>query len=269
VKVAAVQLACGPDRDANLSSASRLIDEAAKAGAALVVLPELFASLGSGRSMRAGAEPADGPTIEWARGLARRHAIWLAAGSFVERDGDRLFNTAPLLAPSGEVVAMYRKVHLFDVAVDGAGTHESDVFAAGDDVVVATTEACTLGLSTCYDLRFPELFRILALRGATVISMPSAFTAATGPAHWEVLTRARAIENQVFVVAPDQCGSSPDGIARHGHSLVVDPWGRVLAEAGDGEEVLVVDLDLDELARVRRVIPSLANRRPSAYPWPD
>lgn len=271
MRVAAVQMQCSPDGDSDRTRAAGLVEQAADQDATFVVLPELFASLGTGRAMRGAAESLEGPTVTWARDLAHDHAIWLLAGSFVERDGDDLYNTAPLISPEGELVAWYRKIHLFDVEVEGAGTHESDVFRGGDVVVTHRVGATgslgstVLGLATCYDLRFPELFHALATRGVQVVAMPSAFTDATGRPHWEPLVRARAIENQLFVIAADQCGTSPDGIPRHGHSLVVDPWGRVLADAGDDEGVVVVDLDLDEVARTRRAIPNLANRRPQVY----
>jgi predicted amidohydrolase len=269
MRVAAVQMVCRSDREANLARATDLVAQAVRAGATFVALPELFASLGTGTAMRAGAEPLDGPTVRWAVEQAERSRIWLLAGSFVERDRELLYNTSTLIAPTGGVVARYRKIHLFDVEVEGAGTHESAVFAAGTDVVSADVDSVAVGLTTCYDLRFPELFRILALRGTRMIVMPSAFTAATGQPHWEPLVRARAIENQVFVVAPDQCGASADGIARHGHSLIVDPWGRVIGDGGSDEGLVVVDIDLGEVDRARRSIPSLANRRPDRYVWPD
>jgi predicted amidohydrolase len=191
--------------------------------------------------------------------------VWLAAGSFVELQGAERFNTAPLVDPEGRLRATYRKVHLFDVEVPGAGVHESDVFTPGAEVVTATLGTVTAGLATCYDLRFPELFRALTLRGAQLLSVPSAFTAATGPPHWEPLVRARAIENQVFVVAPDQCGTSPDGVARHGHSMIVGPWGEVLAEQAEGEGAVLADLDLGAVERARQAVPSLRNRRPQVY----
>jgi predicted amidohydrolase len=259
---------CRSGRDANLARAGDLIEQATAADATFVVLPELFASLGSGRAMRANAEPRDGPTVSWAIDQAQRNGVWLLAGSFVERDGARLYNTSVLVNPKGEPTSWYRKIHLFDVEVEGAGTHESDVFSAGDEVVSSVVDEVPVGLTTCYDLRFPEVFRLLALRGVRMIVMPSAFTAATGEPHWEPLLRARAIENQVFVVAPDQCGTSSDRIARHGHSMVVDPWGRVLGEGGSDETVVVVDVELDAVDRARRAIPSLANRRPDTYVWP-
>ncbi len=268
MRVAAVQIESTSDRERNHRVAAELIGQAAAAGARLVALPELFGFLGSGRDLRAGAEPLEGPTVAWAADLARLHGIWVLAGSFVERAGDDLFNTSCLVAPTGELTAHYRKVHLFDVDIEGAGTHESDLYTPGDELVTTTVDDLVVGLSVCYDLRSPELYRILTLLGASLLTVPSAFTAQTGRDHWELLLRARAVENQVFVLAPDQCGTSADGIARHGHSLIVDPWGRVLADAGDVEGVAVADLDLDELGRVRRVLPSVANRRPSAYRWP-
>ena len=271
MRVAAIQLHCSADHDDNLARAAALVGEAAGQGAELVVLPELFASLGRTAAMRAAAEPLDGPTTARAAALARRHQISIVAGSFVERDGDQLFNTSCLIGPTGGLLADYRKVHLFDVDVEGAISRESDTFSAGEDAVVATLpDGTRLGLTICYDLRFPELFRIEALRGAQMIAVPSAFTAATGADHWELLVRARAVENQVAVIAAAQWGTSPDGVRRHGHALIVDAWGTVLAEApGDGDVVVIADLDPDATGMVRRRLPSLANRRPQAYHWPD
>ena len=276
MRVAAVQMHCSADRADNLARAAALIGAAAAQGAELIVLPELFASLGRMAAMRAAAEPLEGPTLAWASALARQHPCSILAGSFVERDGDELFNTSCLLDPDGELVAHYRKVHLFDIDVEGATSRESDTFSAGDDAVVAvlpgdsTHGGTTLGLTICYDLRFPELFRIEALRGATIIAAPSAFTAATGTDHWELLVRARALENQLAIIAGAQWGTSPDGVDRHGHALIVDARGTVLAEApGEGDVVIAADLDLDAIAALRRRLPSLANRRPDAYRWPD
>lgn len=263
---------CGKDRDDDLGRAAGLVAEAAGEGATLVVLPELFAALGRDAAMRAAAEPLHGPTLAWASTQARTHRVHLVAGSFVERDGDRLFNTSCLVGPDGGLVASYRKVHLFDVGVPGAETRESDTFSPGPGPVVAPLGAGGpgLGLTVCYDLRFPELFRIEALLGAALVTVPAAFTRATGEPHWELLLRARAVEDQVGVVAAAQWGVSPDGIVRHGHALVVDPWGRVLADAGpEGDGVAVAELDLDEADAMRARLPSLANRQPGAYPWPD
>jgi deaminated glutathione amidase len=269
VRVAAVQMCCGPEPDANLTRAAELVTEAAHRDARLVVLPELFAHLGTGTAMRAAAEPIDGPTTAWAAALATRLGVHLDLTLLEAGDGGGVHNTQVVVDPTGTVTARYRKIHLFDVDVPGAGLHESDVLTAGDEIVTVDVHGLIVGLSTCYDLRFPELYRILTLRGARVLLVPSAFTAATGPHHWEPLLRARAIESQAFVVAPDQCGTSPDGTARHGHSLIIDPWGRVVTEAGTEETVLVADLDDDEVSATRAAVPSLANRRPSAYRWPD
>jgi deaminated glutathione amidase len=268
MRVAAVQLESTSDKDRNRATAERLISEAVEGGARLVALPELFGFLGRGRDLREVAEPLRGPTCTWAADLAGRHDIWLLAGSFVERDGDDLYNTSCLLAPTGELVASYRKIHLFDVDVPGAGAHESDLYTAGLDLATANVDGVGLGLSVCYDLRFPELYRILTINGASMLAVPSAFTAETGRHHWELLVRARAVENQAYVIAADQCGTSADGVARHGHSLIVDPWGTVLADAGEGEGLAIADVDPEEVTRVRAVLPSLANRRPLAYRWP-
>jgi len=271
MRVAAIQMHCSADRADNLTRAAALVADAADQHAELIVLPELFASLGRNSDMRAAAEMLDGPTVAWASALAREHHCSIVAGSFIERENDELFNTSVLLNPDGAIVAHYRKVHLFDVDVEGATSRESDTFSAGDDAVVATlTDGTRLGLSICYDLRFPELFRIEALRGAQLIAAPSAFTAATGADHWELLVRARALENQVAVIAAAQWGTSPDGVRRHGHALIVDAWGTVLTEApGEGDVVITADIDLTTNEQVRKRLPSLANRRPDAYRWPD
>jgi predicted amidohydrolase len=267
MRVAAVQLNSGPDRGRNLAAAGRLVAAAAADGARLVVLPETFNCLGPPEVLRAGAEPFDGPTLAWAKGEARRHRLWLAAGSFLERVANqpRCFNTACLLSPEGEVAAAYRKVHLFDCELPGAALRESDVMCPGGEVVTAQAEGLPLGLAICYDLRFPELFRALAVRGARAVAFPSAFTARTGPDHWEVLLRARAIENQVFVIAADQCGESGPGLRWHGHSMIVDAWGGVLAEVADGEGYVVADLNLAAQAAIRERMPCLRHRRPDVY----
>jgi predicted amidohydrolase len=267
MRVAALQMTSRDDPTANRATAARLVEHAASRGADLVVLPEMFNNLGSGRMLRAGAEPLEGPTASFASQAAAAAGVWLLAGSFIEAaaDGNR-YNTSLLVSPTGEVVQSYRKIHLFDVTVPGAEFHESDVISPGTRTAVADLEGFgRLGFSICYDLRFPELYRRLALDGAQIVVVPAAFTARTGPPHWEVLLRARAIENQVFVVAAGQTGASDDKLAWHGHSMVVDPWGTVVAQAGDGEHVVLADIDLDELRQVRAVLPSLANRQPSTY----
>jgi predicted amidohydrolase len=274
MRVAAIQCTASADRPRNLAAARKLVTAAAAEGAELVVLPELFSLYGNAATLRAGAEPLDGPTPTWAAEVAAEQGIWLVAGSFVEGVGrSRNHNTSLLVAPDGTVVALYRKLHLFDVDVPGAVVHESDAVSPGDDIVSATVTLddggpLPIGLTICYDLRFPELFRALTLDGALVIVVPSAFAAATGPAHWETLVRARAIENQVFVVAADQVGIlSPDYTA-HGHSMIVGPWGTVMAEAPDGPGYVVADLDLAAQQEIRSLLPSLAHRRPDAYGHP-
>jgi predicted amidohydrolase len=219
--------------------------------------------------VRAGAEPLDGPAIGWARGVARELGIDLLAGSIAERrEGEegRTANTSVHVGPDGAVRATYRKVHLFDVTVGGREYRESDAVAPGEEAVLTTlADGTVMGLSVCYDLRFPELYRVLAVGGAQVLAVPSAFTVPTTRDHWEVLLRARAIEDQAFVVAANQIGEHADGLRSGGRSAIVDPWGVVLAVAPDRECHVVADLDLAALDRVRRELPSLANRRPDAY----
>ena len=272
MRVAAVQLNSTNDKDRNLETARRLVREAAAAGAELVALPEKWNLLAPPAELEAGAEELDGGvSTEAARGWAREHGIHVLAGSIGERvaGADRLFNTSALIDPSGGLIAVYRKIHMFDVEVGGVTYRESEAEQPGDEIVTAAAGAVEVGLSVCYDLRFPELYRILAVRGARLITVPSAFTLATGRDHWEVLLRARAIENQAFVLAPNQVGEAPPHYVSYGRSMIVDPWGVVLAQAADREGVIVADLDLERQAAIRESLPSLANRRPEAYRWPD
>lgn len=278
VLVAVIQMSSGSDKAANLAVATELVEEAAGRGSRLVVLPEMFNNLGGSSVLRAGAEPFDGPTSRFAKGQASRLGIWILAGSFIELDTDgSRRNTSVLASPAGEIVAVYRKVHLFDVSVPGAEFRESDVTRPGDELVVADVDGVgAVGFSLCYDIRFPEQCRILALRGAKVMAVPAAFTAKTGPAHWELLLRARAVENQVWVVAAGQHGvtstergeGSRSSLAWHGHSMIVDPWGTVVAQASDGDAVVVAEIDQAYTEHVRDILPSLAHRRPTVYDWP-
>ena len=271
MRAAAVQLNATPDLDRNLERADRYTRAAAADGAQLVVLPEKWSALGRGEALLAGAQPLDGPAITWARAVARELGIDLVAGSISERvEGDeRLRNTSVHVGPDGEIRATYRKVHLFDVVVEGTVYRESEHEQHGDELVVsATAGGVELGLSICYDLRFPELYRILAVDGARIFSVPAAFTVPTTRDHWEILLRARAIEDQAFVVAANQIGEHEVGLRSGGRSMIVDPWGLVLALAPDREGHIVADLDLEAQARIRRELPALANRRPSAYRWP-
>jgi deaminated glutathione amidase len=272
VRVAAVQLTSTTDRDRNLAAADRLTRAAAAAGAELVVLPEKWAVLGTPEETAAGAEPLDGPTLSWARDTARELGIDLVAGSIAERvEGrEKGSNTSVHIGPDGEDHAVYRKIHMFDVEVGGRTYRESEHEQAGDEVVLSeTANGVELGLTVCYDLRFPELYRILAIRGARVITVSAAFTLTTTRDHWEVLLRARAIEDQAFVIAANQVGEHAKGYRSGGRSMIVDPWGVVLAQAQDAETFITAELDLDRQAEIRRTLPSLANRRPGAYTWPQ
>ena len=272
MRVAAVQLTSTADFEENLERADRLTRAAAADGAQLVVLPEKWSALGRGEALVAGAQPIDGPAIAWACDAARELGIELVAGSFTERvaGAERLRNTSVHVGPDGELRATYRKIHMFDVVVDGVVYHESEHEEPGEDLVVsATDDGLEIGLSVCYDVRFPELYRILAIRGARVFTVPAAFTVPTTRDHWEILLRARAIEDQAFVIAANQIGEHAPGLRSGGRSMIVDPWGIVLAHAPDRECHIVADLDLEAQERIRRDLPALANRRPSAYSWPS
>ena len=236
---------------------------AAADGAQLVVLPEKWPLLATAREVAEGAEPLDGPALTWARSVAAELRIDLVAGSIAERGDAKGRNASVHVGPDGNDRAIYRKLHMFDVTVGGRAYRESEHEEAGDEVVVSTVgDGVGLGLSICYDLRFPELYRELAVRGAKVVAVPAAFTLATTRVHWEVLLRARAIEDQCFVVAANQYGEHAPQMRSGGRSMIVDPWGTVLASAGEDEEAVVVaDLDLDRLEEIRRDLPSLANRR--------
>lgn len=267
LSVALVQLDARDDVGANIAAAVALADEAAAAGARLVALPEYLQFRGTDDGFRASARPIPGPHTEPFAEVARRRGVWILIGSTAEVSGDpgRPYNTSALIAPDGSVAATYRKVHLFDVDIDqGPADTESARVTPGDRLVCADIDGARLGLSVCYDLRFPELYRSLALAGAGILTVPSAFTERTGRDHWEVLLRARAIENGAFVLAPSQIGGPP-GQPAFGRSMVIDPWGTVIAQAPDAVTIVRADLDLGRIAEVRRGIPALANRRPDVY----
>src|SRR6266508_955891 len=271
MRAAAVQLNSTGDYERNLEVAERLVRGAVDAGAELVVLPEKWTVLGDPETLRAAAQPLDGPALTAAAGWASELGIHLVAGSIAERvpGQEKLSNTSVLLGPDGERLAVYRKIHMFDVDVDEVAYRESAAEEPGDEIVVADAGGVPLGLTVCYDLRFPELYRILALREARVVTVPSAFTERTGRDHWEVLLRARAVENQVFIVAADQIGEAPPHYRSFGRSLIADPWGVVLAEAPDRECFVSAELDFSSLDRIRQSLTSLANRREGAYRWPQ
>jgi predicted amidohydrolase len=277
VRAAAVQLTATADKATNLETADRLVRAAVTDGASLVVLPEKWSVYGTPEDQRTGAEAlADGPALTWARAIAKELEIDLVAGSIAEAPHaagapgadprGRGSNTSVHVGPDGTDRATYRKLHMFDVQVGGRDYRESDGEAPGDAIVGSTLRDGTgLGLTICYDLRFPELYRRLAVDGAQILAVPSAFTEPTTRDHWEVLQRARAIENQAFVIAANQVGRHAPGLKTGGRSMIVDPWGLVLAQASDTETHIVADLDLDRLQRIRTDLPSLANRRPEVY----
>jgi predicted amidohydrolase len=273
VRAAAVQLQSTDDKARNLEVADRLTRAAAADGADLIVLPERLDLRGTAADYAAGAETLDGRPVAWARSLAQELGVELVAGSVAERrEGHgRVSNTSVHVGPDGEVKAVYRKIHMFDVEVGGVEYRESEHSEPADEIVVSSTAGGVgLGLTICYDLRFPELYRILALHGARIVTVPSNFTKITGEAHWEVLVRARAIENQVFVIAPGQAGGQPPDGESYGNSMIVDPWGVVLARAaGSGESFVAADLELARQDEVREKLPSLANRVAAAYRWPE
>lgn len=259
---AAIQMLASSDKAANLEEAEGRIREAAARGARLVALPEVFNWRGDKNDEKRFAEPLGGPTATLMSRLARETGLYILAGSFLEQipESAKVHNTSLLFNPDGTVGACYRKIHLFDVEIEmGVSARESATRQAGEEIVVAATELGPMGLTVCYDLRFPELYRGLARRGAVVIFVPSAFTALTGEAHWEVLLRARAIENQVYIIAPDQIGKNPKSFATYGNSMIVDPWGRVIARASDAAGIIYAEIDLEYLARVRRELPALTH----------
>jgi predicted amidohydrolase len=263
---AVVQMTSGSDLERNLARAAEWIGAAARRGAELVALPEMFPLMreeGASAVNPHAQDVPDGPVLRFLSEQAAEHRIVLAGGSFPERiAGDtRVFNTSTVFGPEGELLALYRKIHLFDVDLPGAVLRESARVAAGSELAVAKTAACTLGLSICYDVRFPELYRQLAERGAQVLLVPSAFTVPTGRDHWEVLLRARAIENQCFVVASAQFGDHNPTRRSYGRSLIADPWGTVLCTVPDGEGIALAELDFARQADIRRRLPALRHRR--------
>jgi deaminated glutathione amidase len=267
MRAAVVQINSTADRARNLERAELHVGLAAKDGAELVVLPEKWPILAAGEDLAAGAQGMDGEAVTAARGWAREHGIALLAGSFTEAHAEGLpTNTSLLISPEGEVSAAYRKIHMFDVDVGGVSYRESSHEQAGDDLVTVDLGPARIGMTVCYDLRFPELFRALLDLGANLFTLPSAFTVTTGRDHWEVLVRARAIENQSFVLAAGQVGRAKPEYDSWGHSMIVGPWGEVLAVVESGEGFAIADLDFERLREVRRDLPAVAHRRPQLYP---
>ena len=269
MRVAAIQMNSGPEVGANLEVAGHLLAEAAADGCSLAVLPENFALMPErGRDKAEHAEePGRGPIQDFLASTAAARGMWIIAGSMplVSPDigNERVYGACPVYDPGGELQALYRKIHLFDVdLVDkGESYRESHSMYPGDEPVVLDTPAGRVGLTICYDLRFPELFRRLVDDGATLFTVPAAFTKTTGEAHWHTLLRARAIENLAYVIAPGQYGKHPDNRETFGHSLICDPWGRLLAERAAGDHVVAADIDPALPAKLRTDFPALSNRR--------
>jgi deaminated glutathione amidase len=266
MRVAVCQMNSGPDVEPNLTTAERLVREAAVGGADLAALPEYLEFMGPASRRSEVAQPIPGRVTDRFASVARERSMWVLAGGLLEAYDGYVYDTSVLIDRGGDVVATYRKIHLFDVALpDQPPIQESATITPGDQLVTHATETARLGLSICYDLRFPELYRGLMAQGAEVLVVPAQFQHATGKDHWHTLLRARAIENQCFVVAPGQCGTfgDPDeGRRSYGHSLVADPWGRILVEASEGDVgVWFADLDLDALRTLRRDFPVLQHRR--------
>lgn len=260
---AAIQMTASSSKEENLAKAEMFVRLAAERGAAVIVLPEVFAWRGPRMEEPAQLESIPGPTSERLSELAHRHGVYLLAGSFLEKSEEtRAYNSSLLIGPAGDILAHYRKIHLFDVDIPGqVRVKESDTKKPGREVITRRTPLGVFGLSVCYDLRFPELYRQLAQEGAEVLFVPSAFTFPTGAAHWEPLLRARAIENQAYVIAPNQIGKNTHGFADYGNSMIVDPWGKVIARAADKECFITAEIDRDYLEKVRRELPCLAHRR--------
>ncbi len=271
IRVACVQLTSRDDKAVNLDKAERLVARAAATGADIVLLPEKWNFIGDAEGLQAAAEAIEGgESVEAMAEWARRHGITLVGGSITERrEGrEKLSNTCLVFDPQGTLAAVYRKIHLFDVEVGGHVYRESEAEEPGDEPAIVRAEGWQVGLSICYDVRFPELYRILALEGAELLTVPSHFTLHTGRDHWEVLLRARAIENHCYVAAAAQIGETRPGRPSYGRSLIADPWGLVLAQAPDEECVISAELERSRLEQVRTNLPSLASRRPEAYRWP-
>ena len=264
MRVAAVQMTSTQEVEANLALSESLVREAARGGASLVALPENFSYFKVEGEVAAFRTGLDGELVARFGGLARELAVTLLLGSIPEAipESEKTYNTSVLLGPDGQTLAVYRKIHLFDVDVPGVvELKESKAVEAGEEVVTAKTPACVVGLTVCYDLRFPELYRRLARAGAELLTVPSAFLPHTGKDHWEALLRARAIENQAYVIAPAQFGRHSERRQSYGRSLIIDPWGLVLAQAPDGEGVITAEIDLDHLRTLRRNMPCLEHMR--------
>lgn len=268
ITVAASQVDSGKNKEENISNALSFVDKAAERGVDLVAFPEMLSFMGKESNYTAIAEPIPGPITQQLSEKAIEHGMYVHAGSILEtiEHEDRVYNTSVLIDDTGDIIAKYKKTHLFDIEIDGEVEYqESANVAPGDQIVTAETDLTTFGLSICYDLRFPEYYRALTRAGAKVIFVPAAFTLQTGKDHWQPLLRARAIENQVYVIAPGQIGDKEDSLHTYGKSMVIDPWGNVISQASDREEIITASIDLDYLDEVRTNLPCLDHSRPELY----
>jgi len=267
IKLGICQMKVFEDKAGNMASAVKMIREAAAEGCRLVVLPEMFICPYAARYFPIYAEPIPGETANRLAALAAEEGIYLVAGSIPERDDEgSIYNTSMVFNPAGRMIAKHRKVHLFDIAIPGGITfYESETLSPGQEVTTFETGFGHMGLAICYDLRFPELARLMTLRGASVLIFPAAFNTVTGPLHWEVLLRARAIDNQVFVIAASPANHPQALYQAYGHSLVIDPWGKIVAAAGTDETILMAEVNLDLVSQVRNEMPLLRHRRPEVY----
>lgn len=266
MKIGLIQLDVVDDKQANLSRAGELIRDAVAEGAEIVVLPEMFTTPYQNDKFGPYSEPEDGPSVQWMSQIAKQHGILLIGGSIPEKEGDRLYNTAFIVDKEGKVLAKHRKMHLFDIDVPGKiRFFESDTLSPGESTTVVDTDYGRVGVAICYDLRFPEMFRKMVLEGAEMFIVPAAFNTTTGPLHWEILARSRALDNQVYLAIASPARSQVLGYKAYGHSLIVDPWGRIEAELDEKEGILVVETDPEKQASVRREIPVLKHRKPALY----
>lgn len=265
-KIAVCQQKVRQTKSENLAVASSTVKKAADMGAQIAVLPEMFVCDFVPEIMRESAEPAEGETVHMLKSAAYDNNIWLVGGSFSESAEDgRLYNTCPIISPDGRTVYFYRKTHLFDVDIkDGVASAESDVFTPGSRLVTVDTGFARLGAAVCYDIRFPYVFTGLAKLGAKLAVLPAAFSSGTGEAHWETLIRARALDSQMFVAGACSAYSEETRFKTYGHSVIADPWGRIIASAGAGEEIITADININEADRVRRELPVLKHMRESS-----
>lgn len=266
-KLALCQLSVSVDKNQNIKRAAEMVQQAAGDGARMIILPEMFNCPYRTSLFPQYAESIDnGETVIMLKETARKYKVYLVGGSIPEKENDRVYNTSLTFGPDGNLLGRYRKIHLYDVDLPGGPTiKESSTLGYGEELVVINTEFCGLGVVICFDVRYPELIRLLTLKGAQLIVIPAAFNNNTGPVHWEMTMRARAVDNQIFVAAASPARNPETGYVIHGHSIIVDPWGKILAEAGVGEEIIMADIDMKKLQDIRRRLPLLDLRRQDLY----